>query len=67
METSNKKQLSTEDIAAYLEGKSSLSDFDMLQAMISNPELGEIMEALSELDEIDELTELKDINQINEL
>lgn len=66
MATSYKK-FSSEDIAAYLEGKSSLSDFDMLQAMISNPELCETIEAMSELDEIDELIEVKDINQINEL
>lgn len=53
--------ISSQDIAAYLEGNSSISDMDMLHAMIENPELCEAFEAISELDELNELEEFNEL------
>lgn len=59
--------ISTQDIAAYFEGSSSISDTDMLQAMIQSPELYDTIEALTELEAIEELEEIQDNNLFNEL
>lgn len=59
--------ISTQDIAAYFEGSSSISDTDMLQAMIQSPELYDTIEALTELEAIEELEETKENNLFNEL
>ena len=59
--------ISTQDIAAYFEGTSSISDTDMLQAMIQSPELYDTIAALTELEEIEELEEVKESHLFNEL
>lgn len=59
--------ISTQDIAAYFEGSSSISDTVMLQAMIQSPELYDTIEALTELEAIEELEEIQENNLYNEL
>lgn len=59
--------ISTQDIAAYFEGSSSISDTDMLQAMIQSPELYDTIEALTKLEAIEELEEIQENNLFNEL
>lgn len=67
MADSNIIELSTQDIAGYLEGHSDISDLEMLQAMIANPELCETIEVLTDIGELEELTEIKDVDHLNEL
>lgn len=59
--------ISTQDIAAYFEGASSISDTDMLQAMIQSPELYDTIEAMTELESIEELEEIKESDLLKEL
>ncbi len=59
--------ISIQDIAAYFEGTSSISDTDMLQAMIQSPELYDTIEALTELETIEELEEIKESDIFKEL
>ena len=59
--------ISTQDIAACFEGASSISDIDMLQAMIQSPELYDTIEALTELEAIEELEEIQENNLLKEL
>ena len=59
--------ISTQDIAAYFEGTSSISDTDMLQAMIQSPELYDTIEALTELEMIEELEDIKETDIFKEL
>lgn len=59
--------ISTQDIAAYFEGTSSISDTEMLQAMIQCPELYDTIEALAELEEIEDLDEIKESDLFKEL
>ena len=59
--------ISTQDIAAYFEGSSSISDTDMLQAMIQSPELYDTIAALTELEAIEELEEIKENDLLREL
>ena len=59
--------ISTQDIAAYLEGASSISDTDMLQAMIQSAELYDTIEALTELEAIEELEEIEESDLLKEL